>query len=346
MLRVTDIKYLKDEEMEYVIDPLTQIINRKFIIKIANGLIADNIPFSLMILDLDNFKQINDSYGHLAGDFILKSIGEALIKFYGQEIYIGRYGGDEILLLLPNLHSYDDVHNFLSDLYTKDKVLRKYYNDGTRDIYLTATLGAASYPNDAKNFEDLFAKADKALYRGKTKGRNCYIIYVEEKHKDIVVREKSEGSLIEHFKSAVRVFDIYRDNKYIKHMMDFLYSELHCSGAYFLTKNEEIISFKDERAIKTEKEFKPHVEGLLRGDNTFYQTPLVKYKENDPELRDFLESRAIQSVLIVKLDTFNEFYGYIMLCEKQITRVWQESEIALVMYAASLLELKLKKDNY
>ena len=67
---------------------------------------------------------------------------------------------------------------------------------------------------------------------------------------------------------------------------------------------------------------------------------------NDPELRDFLESRAIQSVLIVKLDTFNEFYGYIMLCEKQITRVWQESEIALVMYAASLLELKLKKDNY
>jgi len=344
MAKLNEIKWLKDEDPDYIIDPLTQIINRKFILKIANGLVEDKIPFALMILDLDNFKQINDSYGHLAGDFILKSIGEALVNYYSKEIFIGRYGGDEILLLIPNLINYEDVHSFLEGLYTKDKVLRKYYNDGIRDIYLTASLGCASYPNDADNFEDLFSKADKALYRGKTKGRNCYIIYVEEKHKDIVVREKSEGSLIEHFKSAIRIFDIYRDKKYIKHMMDFLYSELHCSGAYFLTSNDEIISFKDEKAIKTNVDYKPHLEGLLRGDSIFYQTPLVKFKQNDEELRDFLEKRSIQSVLIVKLDTFGIFNGYIMICEKEITRVWQESEIALVMYVASLLELKLKTD--
>lgn len=344
MAKLNEIKWLKDEDPDYIIDPLTQIINRKFILKIANGLVEDKIPFALMILDLDNFKQINDSYGHLAGDFILKSIGEALVNYYSKEIFIGRYGGDEILLLIPNLVNYEDVHSFLEGLYTKDKVLRKYYNDGIRDIYLTASLGCASYPNDADNFEDLFSKADKALYRGKTKGRNCYIIYVEEKHKDIVVREKSEGSLIEHFKSATRIFDIYRDKKYIKHMMDFLYSELHCSGAYFLTSNDEIISFKDEKAIKTNVDYKPHLEGLLRGDSIFYQTPLVKFKQNDKELRDFLEKRSIQSVLIVKLDTFGIFNGYIMICEKEITRVWQESEIALVMYVASLLELKLKTD--
>lgn len=344
MAKLNEIKWLKDEDPDYIIDPLTQIINRKFILKIANGLVEDKIPFALMILDLDNFKQINDSYGHLAGDFILKSIGEALVNYYSKEIFIGRYGGDEILLLIPNLVNYEDVHSFLEGLYTKDKVLRKYYNDGIRDIYLTASLGCASYPNDASNFEDLFSKADKALYRGKTKGRNCYIIYVEEKHKDIVVREKSEGSLIEHFKSATRIFDIYRDKKYIKHMMDFLYSELHCSGAYFLTSNDEIISFKDEKAIKTNVDYKPHLEGLLRGDSIFYQTPLVKFKQNDKELRDFLEKRSIQSVLIVKLDTFGIFNGYIMICEKEITRVWQESEIALVMYVASLLELKLKTD--
>ncbi|MBR4495604.1 MAG: GGDEF domain-containing protein [Acholeplasmatales bacterium] len=344
MAKLNEIKWLKDEDPDYIIDPLTQIINRKFILKIANGLVEDKIPFALMILDLDNFKQINDSYGHLAGDFILKSIGEALVNYYSKEIFIGRYGGDEILLLIPNLVNYEDVHSFLEGLYTKDKVLRKYYNDGTRDIYLTASLGCATYPNDASNFEDLFSKADKALYRGKTKGRNCYIIYVEEKHKDIVVREKSEGSLIEHFKSATRIFDIYRDKKYIKHMMDFLYSELHCSGAYFLTSNDEIISFKDEKAIKTNVDYKPHLEGLLRGDSIFYQTPLSKFKQNDKKLRDFLEKRSIQSVLIVKLDTFGIFNGYIMICEKEITRVWQESEIALVMYAASLLELKLKID--
>ncbi len=341
MLNVNEIKWIKDEDPDYVIDPLTHIINRKFIIQIAEGLIADKIPFSLMILDLDNFKQINDSYGHLAGDFILRSIGDELLKYYVKDIYIGRYGGDEIILLIPELVNYDDVHIFLEGLYERNKILRKYYNDGTRDIYLTATLGCASYPRDSDNYNDLFIKADKALYRGKTKGRNCYIIYVESKHKDIVVREKSEGSLIEHFKSAVRVFEIYRDEKYIKHMMDFLYSELHCSGAYFLTKNDEIISYKDERAIKTGIDFKPHLESLLNGDSVFYATPLTKYKQNDNELNDFLNQKSIHSVLIAKLNTFGNYCGYIMVCEKEITRVWQETEIALVLYVASLLELKM-----
>lgn len=336
-----EIKWLKDDDPDYIIDPLTEIINRNYILKIGNGLVEDKIPFSLIILDLDNFKQINDSYGHMSGDFILKSVGEELVKNYAGEIYIGRFGGDEMLLLLPNVTEYDDVHTFLEGLYEKNKIFRRYYNDGQRDIYLTATSGCATFPNDAKSFDELFQKADKALYRGKTKGRNCYIIYVESKHKDIVVREKAEGSLIEHFKSAIRLFDIYKGDRVIKNTMDFLYSELHCSGVYFLNADNKILSNKDNHFKATAYSFKPHFEMLLGDDKVFYASPLTKYKLEDKELSDFVNQRNIQSILIVKLETFNKYIGYIMIYEKEITRVWQEQEVALVMYVASLLELQI-----
>lgn len=338
---IKEIKWLKDDDPEYIIDPLTEIINRNFILKIGAGLVEDKTPFSLIILDLDNFKQINDSYGHLSGDFILKSVGEELVKNYAKKIYIGRFGGDEILLLLPNITEYEDVHTFLEGLYEKNKIFRRYYNDDIRDIYLTATAGCATYPGDASNFDELFQKADKALYRGKTKGRNCYIIYVESKHKDIVVREKADGSLIEHFKSAIRLFDIYKGDKVIKNTMDFLYSELHCSGVCFLGADNRIITNKDNNFKATAYPFKPHLEMLLREDKVFYASPLTKYKSEDKELSDFVNKRAIQSILIVKLETFNKYLGYIMIYEKEITRVWQEQEVALVMYVASLLELQL-----
>ncbi len=342
MLKLNAIKWLKNEDPEYVLDSLTGVISRHFICKIAQGLVADNVPFTMIILDLDNFKSINDSYGHLSGDFILKTVGRLLVKYYAGKIYVGRYGGDELLLLLPNITEYDDVHKFLEGLYEKDKIFRRYYNDAGRDIYLTATSGCASFPADGRTYNEVFNKADKALYRGKTKGRNCYIIYVHDKHKNIVIREKADGSAVERFNSAVRLFDIYKnENNIIKFTLDYLYSELHCSGAYFLTPEGKIYSNKDDNYKTTGYLIRPHIEMLLKDDKVFYETPLTKYKAEDPILRDFLESRAIQSILIVRLETFNLLNGFILIYENEITRVWQENEVTLVMYVSALLELQL-----
>ena len=346
-LDLNEIKYLKDKDMNYVLDSLTQIIARPFILEIAKKLIEDNIPYTLMILDLDNFKQINDTYGHLTGDYILKSVSQGILELCGKNVYVGRFGGDEFLLLIPNLTDYDDTHTFLEKLYGKGIVFRRYYNDGGRDIYVTATLGCAKFPSDGKTFDDLFNMADKALYRGKIKGRNCYIIYVESKHKDIVIHEKAEGSLIGHFNSAYRLFDIYKGkNEIIKHTMDFLYSELHCSGAYFLTPNHELISnFKDEPE-STGIVFEPHIEMLLNGDKFFYDSPLTNYKSKDLVLSDFCNKNLIHALMIAKVGSHNRFLGYIMVYESSITRIWQENEIALLMYISSLLENELvEMDN-
>ena len=344
---LNEIKWLKGIEAKYILDSLTQVISREYIELIAQKLFEEKIPFSLMILDLDNFKQINDSFGHLAGDYILKSIGEGLKEVCGKNAYVGRYGGDEFLILVPNIVTYNDVHKFLENLYERNSVFRRYYNDGTRDIYVTATLGSAIFPENANSFKELFEMADKALYRGKLKGRNCYIIYVDSKHRNIVIHEKVERSLVETFNSAKRLYEIYKNyDKKIKYTMDFLYSELHCSGAYFLTPNHELISnFKDEPET-TGIVFEPHIEMLLNGDKFFYDSPLTNYKSKDLVLSDFCNKNLIHALMIAKVGSHNRFLGYIMVYESSITRIWQENEIALLMYISSLLENELvEMDN-
>ena len=338
-----EIKYLKNYDISYVLDNLTQIISREYIIEIGKGLIRDNIPFALLIVDFDNFKQINDSFGHLVGDFILQSACMQIRTLLKKAAYVGRYGGDELLILVPNITTYDEAHLFLEKLYGNGVVFIKFSNDGNREIYLTATTGCCIFPNDGKDFEELFNKADKALYRGKTKGRNCYIIYVESKHANIIIHEKIHGSVIEKFKAVKRVFDIYHTKRdKLKHLIDFLYSEMHCSAAYFLFPDKTYISNFYSNEKTTHLIIEPHLELLLNGDSAFYDTPLTKYKANDAIFSDYVTDRSIQSLLVAKVKLGRYFHGYLVLYESSIGRVWQEIEVAITMYAASLLELEYK----
>ncbi len=342
-LDVRKIKYFEGVDTDHVLDSLTKVICREQILNIAQQLIKDKVPFTMLIIDLDNFKQINDSFGHLTGDFILSNVSSNLLHLLTNTAYLGRYGGDEFILLIPNVTEYDEIHSFLENIYGKDKVFRKYYNDGTRDIYLTATGGCATFPYDGATFDEIFNKADKALYRGKTKGRNCYIIYVESKHANIVIREKVHGSLIEKFRAVKRIFDIYKssDDK-MKHLVDFLYTELHCSAAYFLFPDKRYIANYYSNIRTTHLLAEPHLELVLNGDTLFYETPLTKYKQLDPVLSKYVSDNSIQSFIVSKIKMGDCQYGYIVLNEKSISRVWQETEIAMVMYASEAIELEYK----
>ena len=91
--------------------------------------------------------------------------------------------------------------------------------------------------------------------------------------------------------------------------------------------------------------YEPHLDMLLNGDTIFYKTPLTQYKKNDPALNDFINEKHIHSMMVSKLQTYDKNYGYLLICEKEITRIWQENEIALVMYVSSLLEMNLMKSK-
>jgi len=144
-----------------------------------------------IILDIDNFKSVNDTYGHMFGDEIIFKLANALKKAIGQRGVAGRIGGDEFLILLENIMEVDDIKTIL-------KSVRKYmewdFNDKSSTYKFTCSIGVSQYAKDASDYETLFRIADKALYIAKNKGGDRYIIYDREKHGELD-RNQSETVL-------------------------------------------------------------------------------------------------------------------------------------------------------
>jgi len=144
-----------------------------------------------IILDIDNFKLVNDTYGHMFGDEIIFKLANALKKAIGQRGVAGRIGGDEFLILLENIMEVDDIKTIL-------KSVRKYmewdFNDKSSTYKFTCSIGVSQYAKDASDYETLFRIADKALYIAKNKGGDRYIIYDREKHGELD-RNQSETVL-------------------------------------------------------------------------------------------------------------------------------------------------------
>lgn len=127
-----------------------------------------------MLFDLDNFKQINDSFGHACGDQVLIEVSNALKERFRASDVIGRLGGDEFVVMLFDVHSDKYVERVMKDLKAS---ITKNYIQGERSVKLSASIGAALVPNDGMTFEELYNKADKALYEVKNTGKNGYRRY-------------------------------------------------------------------------------------------------------------------------------------------------------------------------
>lgn len=127
--------------------------------------------FSIVMADLDKFKDINDVYGHTTGDLVLKTIGKFLQKNMRDVDIIARYGGDEFVMILPETDK-DEAYSFAERL--RERVSQIKLENLPK---LTISLGIASYPVDEKNIEGLIKKADAAMYSAKQTGRNKVIKY-------------------------------------------------------------------------------------------------------------------------------------------------------------------------
>jgi diguanylate cyclase (GGDEF)-like protein len=122
------------------------------------------------MVDLDHFKQVNDSYGHPAGDLVLKEVATIFERSVRSYDWVGRYGGEEFLLILPG-SGFAGARLRAEQLRLEVQAAHIY--DGAREIPITASFGVASgFPSD---FEKLIQAADTALYRAKGNGRNCVI---------------------------------------------------------------------------------------------------------------------------------------------------------------------------
>lgn len=166
-------------------DPGTDLLNKRAITDYVRKLI-DSQPghtVTIAIIDIDDFKTINDTYGHMFGDEVLCKVADILRDAVGSRGLCGRIGGDEMFIIMEGLNDNEGIRNVLRTIRNNTKWL---YHDDPRNIKITCSIGSATYPNDAKNYDELFKIADKVLYLAKEKGKDRYIIYHEDIHREYV----------------------------------------------------------------------------------------------------------------------------------------------------------------
>lgn len=135
---------------------------------------------TLAIIDIDHFKKVNDTFGHMVGDELIKNIATIIEREVGDTGLVGRFGGDEFFVLFYDVYDMEYCRERLRSI--KNIVPTTYPVNNENKPAVTISVGCAAYPKDADNYEDIFTLADFALYRAKEKGRNRYIIYDKEKH--------------------------------------------------------------------------------------------------------------------------------------------------------------------
>lgn len=180
------------EKLSYLAnhDALTHLPNRHYITQYIEHYFADQnkaaTPFSLLFIDLDHFKDVNDTLGHAMGDQLLMKLPELFGQIFRKKDIIARMGGDEFIVLLPGKMEEEDIIALVGRFL---KQLKYPITIEGHQIRLTGSIGVAMYPRDGTTVKELLSNADAALYRAKDKGRNTYAIY------DSVIEHKAQARL-------------------------------------------------------------------------------------------------------------------------------------------------------
>lgn len=332
---------IEKEGMHGILDQLTGIVSRGHILWFTQWLIAHQIPFSFAMMDLDNFKFINDTYGHHIGDGVLVHVAQDLAAMLDGFGLVGRFGGDEMLIVNLRDLTYDAAKDFFTEVYS-GKVLRKNIKLEECSPFITATVGCAIYPTDEQDYDKLFELIDKTLYRGKNKGRNCHIIYVAEKHKDIVIRRIAKQGMYTAFSRMIRQFELVPGLKNKMHsVMPLLMEELQISDLYYIGREKVL------RAVRNSEIAEPvsDTENLLRSDDMFSDNTLEKVQARSPELYKVLNAWEIETVCVIRIGMDMDTDGYLICAEPRNKRIWQEAECAMLYFLAKMIAARIRIDG-
>ncbi len=212
MIIVSDISAFKKaaEKVNYLAyhDTLTDLPNRYLFHDRLNQAIAlmkrMNKSLAILFIDLDNFKQINDTIGHKAGDQLLRSVADRLMNCVREtdsiihymkedaDTLVARLGGDEFTILLNKIDNIEEPAIVAGRIF---KALAKSFEIGSHEVFVTASLGIAVYPFDGSDLDTLLINADVAMYQAKSQGKNCYQYYSASMNKFTFERFTVENKL-------------------------------------------------------------------------------------------------------------------------------------------------------
>lgn len=167
-------------ELQY--DSLTGVYNKKTITEYAKKRISEEKEKRIVIaiLDVDHFKSVNDTFGHLYGDKVLARVGGRLKEIVGEDGVIGRIGGDEFMIVFNGLDDDQVLRGMLRAIRTQ---IKWEFAEDFENLSITCSIGASIFPVNGRDYEDLFKKADCCLYIAKENGRDRYVFFRDEMHR-------------------------------------------------------------------------------------------------------------------------------------------------------------------
>lgn len=163
----------RDRDTDDLTKLLTKAASRR---KITEYIAEYEEKAALFVIDIDNFKQVNDTMGHAYGDAVLRIMGQCIRDVFRSTDVLSRFGGDEFVLFIPCVSDAVIIESKVKHLVER---MNNELTTPEQAFKITGSIGIAFYPDDALEYDELFKKADEALYESKKKGKNCYTFYFD-----------------------------------------------------------------------------------------------------------------------------------------------------------------------
>lgn len=342
-------------------DHLTQLLNKHAIeTRIKDCLRQDPGHHALLIIDIDNFKDINDTFGHLFGDAVLANLAMQLQQHFRSGDLLGRIGGDEFLVFMRHIGLPGQLTDKAGDLC---RTLRKTFRQTSRTCQISASIGIACTPEHGTGYTELFTHADQALYHVKAMGKNHYALYSPRLH-DVPAEYHSQRTAqephaaIQHDDSLLAtVLELLyqaRDmDTVLELILDLLGNRYKVSRCYVFEKHahEPLVDNTYEWCAPQTEPMKSKLQGFPYGNFSAFLTRLgpdgvfncSNISELEPELRIFLHSQGITAILLVAIMDAGELRGFVGFDDCQGTRSWRDEEIGALSMLSKLIGTFLLK---
>ncbi|MCQ5130210.1 diguanylate cyclase [Butyricicoccus faecihominis] len=320
---------------------------------------------ALLMIDIDNFKQINDGQGHLFGDAVLTELAAGMKKLTRRTDTVGRIGGDEFTIFLNNLPSKEvaqDKAGKLLDMFT-------HLFEGEKSLTeVTCSIGAAIYPDDGTDFQSLYHSADLALYRAKSQGKNQYVLF--DPRDAVPINQIGYSSIGASIDSDQRTAGLQGD--LVSYVFQILYdtADMECAiqlileivgkrfdvSRAYIFENSSDGKYCDNtyewcnEGIAPEKDNLQHYpyedvtgyKDLFKDNAIFYCRDV---RSLTPAQAALFEGQGICSTLQCAIRENNQFRGFVGFDECTGMRMWTKEEIGILSLISQMLTIFLEKKH-
>lgn len=364
----TDPLHSPDSSQHPARDALTHLLNRTSIRRQVDAILRERLgsghPSALLLLDLDHFRRINHSCGHLFGDELLSQTALELRRLFGPQDIIGRIGGDELMVYMdhaPTLQLVEQLCQRIND------TCRSLFRAHATELPISCSIGAALSPLHGSTYAELFQRAGQALYRAKRQGRDCYVIYDPDTVADLEAPAPVGSDIDSDHRLGLagdsivryvfrRLYEAGDLSRAIHDSLSTIGRQMHASRVYIFEHNRDNTHCSNtfewcregvapQRARLQQLSLADDLPSLshLYDHRGLFHCPDVS--QLPPDLQSILAPRGVRSLLHCAIWDQGAVRGFVGFDDMAHHRLWTPEQLDLLHFLAQVISLFLLKQR-